>query len=134
MIIGYHGMFKEYVGEIKRLHEEGKTALEIAETVPPHKDNWGRVSPLSSSMVRFILRREREADAMAPEIKAEVVEPPPDRVDCSLEFVADFWRRWEKWERRPMASWFEKKARLLYEELDWIASELEARRFLRERM
>jgi hypothetical protein len=60
---GYGGAFQPHVGLIMALHRQGKSAVEIAAAVPPMGRDWldpGAREPLSPSMVRYILRRQRE--------------------------------------------------------------------------
>jgi len=55
--------FKPHVGLIMALHRQGKSAVEIAAAAPPMGRDWlnpGAREPLSPSMVRYILRRQRE--------------------------------------------------------------------------
>lgn len=121
--MSYGGAFYAQAPQIVRLHQQGKTAPEIAALVPPASRPWlrpGELEPINTQMVRYILRQEG-------------FEPsPPVWSDRQRQGFAAFKRQYELWEAerrsRPAAGPFEAYVLGLREVLSWMIGELEARK------
>jgi hypothetical protein len=108
--VSYDGSFNHYVPAIIQLHGGGKSPSEIANAI----DDQSKVRyPLSSSMVRYILRREGYVVPVAERAKYRT--PRRD------EFIIKFKQEWKNNENARRISRFECDAYKLYVLSGWLA-------------